>query len=96
MSLLVVGYTRNGSTNPFIKENPELELFIHQNTNKSYRNSILGAKSGKVLNLTSLDPPNGQWKRYLIEESPNTTQATSTQLEIKLLRPLDTSHIFIR
>jgi hypothetical protein len=110
LSVLVVGYKRNGSSNPYIKDSPELELYIHHTnsstdsskSNKSEASSLTNTnkksalKNGKILNLTSLDPPNGQWKHYLIEESLNTTQATNILLEIKLLRPLDTSHIFIR
>ncbi len=89
-----MGYTRNSSHNKFIRESPELELFIHQlPTNSSQNNSSL---SREILNLTSLDPPNSQWKHYLVQVSPNTTTSITTVVEIKLLRPLDTGHIFIR
>jgi hypothetical protein len=123
LSILVTGYSRNVTSNIFIKESPELELFIHYShtiSNKvintdsqSDDNSIIArskgqgnkinatgslndSKSRKILNLTALEPPNGVWKRYLVELTPDVTVATEITVEVKLLRPLDTGHLFIR
>jgi hypothetical protein len=118
--MLVTGYSRNVTSNIFIKESPELELFIHSSSNTDIKtssqsddNSIIArsigqgnksndtsslndSKSRKILNLTALEPPNGVWKRYLVELTPDVTVATDITVEVKLLRPLDTGHLFIR
>jgi hypothetical protein len=120
LSILVTGYSRNVTSNIFIKESPELELFIHSSSNtviktgsQSDDNSIIArgkgqgnksnatgslndSKSRKILNLTALEPPNGVWKRYQVELTPEGTVAADITVEVKLLRPLDTGHLFIR
>ncbi len=116
----MTGYSRNVTSNIFIKESPELELFIHYSSNTDIKtgsqiddNSIIArskgqgnksndtgslndSKSRKILNLTALEPPNGVWKRYQVELTPDVTVATDITVEVKLLRPLDTGHLFIR